>query len=284
MFQALFITHHAHSPHTGGSQVWLHGAVGYDVFENERLWGTDANGTTYAPANTSQHWSWRGWRAGDDVIISSSDAGGVPAYNTIQRISIRTIFGQNVSIVDLEHPLTTSHIGTTVRVTDTDAGSGLDIEVDGRATMSLLSRNVEVRGGTPHLTPHTSHHTPHTSRHTPHTAHRTPHTAHRTPHTAHRTTHIAHSTPHAAHSTQYTDCNTQHTARRAAYCVLHAADCTPHSSHTALLPAACFLPTERCTLLTHIACGLHCLVDSGNCELVHLASHLRPVRQVVGSG
>ena len=34
-----------------------------------------------------------------------------------------------------------------MRVTDTDSSSGLDIEVDGRATMSNLARNIEVVGG-----------------------------------------------------------------------------------------------------------------------------------------
>jgi hypothetical protein len=76
-----------------------------------------------------------GWEAGDDILVSSSASGGVPEYHTI-----KTVLG---NLVTLKKALTKDKIGTTVTVTD--AANGLpETTLDGRSTVSLLTRNVEV--------------------------------------------------------------------------------------------------------------------------------------------
>jgi hypothetical protein len=74
------------------------------------------------------------WYSGADLIVSSSDAEGVPEYHTIKSVSA------NGTQVELNLPLGSGKIGTTVSLPD---GTLLD----GRATVSLLSRNIEIRGG-----------------------------------------------------------------------------------------------------------------------------------------
>ena len=77
--------------------------------------------------------------AGAELVISGSDAGGQPEYHTIDYISPD---GLTIYLVD---DLASGKIGTTVDVVDSDAN--LDVTIDGRATVSLLSRNIEFLGG-----------------------------------------------------------------------------------------------------------------------------------------
>jgi hypothetical protein len=81
--------------------------------------------------------SLNGWRVGDDIIVSSTNSGGQPEYHTIAAISGSTI--------TLASALAAARIGTTLLVED--ASSGLSEVLDGRATVSLLTRNIEIRGG-----------------------------------------------------------------------------------------------------------------------------------------
>jgi len=82
----------------------------------------------------------RGWKAGDDLIVSSSDAGGVPEYRTIANVSLDGL------TVHLTKGLASAKVGSTVTVEDALRGLKPTV-LDGRATVSLLSRNVEIRGG-----------------------------------------------------------------------------------------------------------------------------------------
>jgi hypothetical protein len=74
------------------------------------------------------------WFVGAELIVSSTDAGGVPEYHTVASVS------SSGTVVALSAPLAAGRVGTTVALPD---GTLLD----GRATVSLLSRNVEIRGG-----------------------------------------------------------------------------------------------------------------------------------------
>jgi hypothetical protein len=89
-----------------------------------------------------------GWKIGDEVIVSSTDSGGVPEYFTIGNItdgSVLHLSNSTTSRTGLD-VLATSKIGTFVEVED--QANNLDRTVlDGRATVSLLTRNVEIRGG-----------------------------------------------------------------------------------------------------------------------------------------
>ncbi len=82
-----------------------------------------------------------GWNVGSDVIISSSDAGGVPEYHVIAALEV----ANGRTVLTLSEPLKGSKIGKTVIVED--PAKGVHEVLDGRATVSLLSRNIEVRGG-----------------------------------------------------------------------------------------------------------------------------------------
>ena len=73
-----------------------------------------------------------GWKVGDDIIVSSSHQGGQPENHTIAGITGRTL--------TLQYPLAKDKIGEVAMA----AGHTVDM----RATVSLLSRNIEVRGGT----------------------------------------------------------------------------------------------------------------------------------------
>jgi hypothetical protein len=84
------------------------------------------------------------WKVGDDVIVSSSDAGGVPEYHTIAAVAPANDEGTR-TLLTLALPLEGSKIGRVVSLLD--ASKGLSEVLDGRATVSLLSRNIEVRGG-----------------------------------------------------------------------------------------------------------------------------------------
>jgi len=79
-----------------------------------------------------------GWETGADIIVSSTDAGGIPEYHTILSVSAD---GRTVHLSD---ELASSKIGTTSSVVES---SGKVTVLDGRATVSLLSRNIEIRGG-----------------------------------------------------------------------------------------------------------------------------------------
>jgi len=89
-----------------------------------------------------------GWNIGDEVIVSSTESGGQPEYFIVGGIlngSILQLGSSSTSRTGLG-VLATPKIGTTVEVED--QASNLDRTVlDGRATVSLLSRNVEIRGG-----------------------------------------------------------------------------------------------------------------------------------------
>ena len=77
------------------------------------------------------------WVCGDEIVISSSDVSGVPEYHSVDFVS------PSGTVVTLLTPLTSNHIGTTVSLNlDSE-----DIIFDGRSTVSLLSRNIEIRGG-----------------------------------------------------------------------------------------------------------------------------------------
>ena len=89
-----------------------------------------------------------GWNIGDEIIVSSTDSGGVPEYFTIGNItdgSVLHLYSSSTSRTDLG-VLATPKIGTTVEVEDQASNLGRTV-LDGRATVSLLTRNVEIRGG-----------------------------------------------------------------------------------------------------------------------------------------
>lgn len=89
-----------------------------------------------------------GWKIGDEVIVSSTESGGVPEYFTVGGIvngSILHLQLSNASRTGLG-VLATSKIGTTVEIED-QANNLQATILDGRATVSLLTRNVEIRGG-----------------------------------------------------------------------------------------------------------------------------------------
>ena len=83
-----------------------------------------------------------GWAVGDELIVSGTDTGGVPEYFTLAGLS------PDRRTVTLSGPLAHAKVGTTVTV-PADPANGLagDTVLDGRATVSLLERNVEIRGG-----------------------------------------------------------------------------------------------------------------------------------------
>lgn len=88
-----------------------------------------------------------GWEIGDEVIVSSTESGGVPEYFTVgavngSRLHLRY---SNASRTGLG-VLATPKIGTTVEIED-EANNLKPTVLDGRATVSLLTRNVEIRGG-----------------------------------------------------------------------------------------------------------------------------------------
>ena len=94
--------------------------------------------------NSVGHWgsdgAWVGWKSGDDVIVSSSHAGGVPEYHTVASIS------DDGLTIYLVGALAKAKIGTTISIADEISGLG-ETTLDGRSTVSLLSRNIEIRGG-----------------------------------------------------------------------------------------------------------------------------------------
>ena len=77
-----------------------------------------------------------GWVAGAEVAVSG---GGAPEHYTIAGVA----HSSGRASVTLAEPLARSKIGERAEV----ASAGLNASLDGRATVSLLSRNVEVRGG-----------------------------------------------------------------------------------------------------------------------------------------
>jgi cysteine-rich repeat protein len=81
-----------------------------------------------------------GWESGDELIVSSSHAGGVPEYHTVDYVS------DDGLTVFLTGTLAKNKIGTLAYIAD--EGRGLvNTTLDGRATVSHLTRNIEVRGG-----------------------------------------------------------------------------------------------------------------------------------------
>ena len=89
-----------------------------------------------------------GWKIGDEVIVSSTNSGGEPEYFTVGNItdgSILHLYNSSTSRTGLG-VLASARIGTTVEVEDEATNLNRTV-LDGRATVSLLTRNVEIRGG-----------------------------------------------------------------------------------------------------------------------------------------
>ena len=82
----------------------------------------------------------RGWLMGDEILVSASNIGGQPEKHTIAAVSL------DGCTLTLEAPLAYAKIGDRVEV-PIGYGDAASVEVDMRATVSLLSRNVEIRGG-----------------------------------------------------------------------------------------------------------------------------------------
>ena len=77
-----------------------------------------------------------GWVAGAEVMVGSAKA---PEFKTLAAVS------SDGMTLTFSSSLASSKIGTATAVSD--AGAGLAEAIDGRAWVSLLSRNIEVRGG-----------------------------------------------------------------------------------------------------------------------------------------
>jgi hypothetical protein len=112
----------------GGGQLWLHG-------ENRTAW-LKLNKTALAGQASIELEGAPNWRTGDKILITSTSANG-------DETEIRSIASINGRTVTLSSALQFRHFGEQQAFSN---GRGISWQVDTRASVGLMSRNILIRG------------------------------------------------------------------------------------------------------------------------------------------